>query len=174
MTQFQYQSLQYEVDDPVATISFHRPDRLNALTGSMLLELTDAFARAERDDAVVGIVLTGSGRGFSAGADMDLLSATSKGEARVAGEWRGENEKPGDPQMGDDFRVGYGWMLSLRKPIVAAINGPCAGLGFVLAMLCDLRFAAQVDIFETVPVLYDEDGVKTMRARPRARGAKRA
>jgi enoyl-CoA hydratase/carnithine racemase len=145
----QYECLLYQVDDPVATIIFNRPDRLNALTGQMLSEIADAFARAEHDDGVVGIVLTGSGRGFSAGADMDLLSATSKGEARVAGEWRGETAKPGDPQMGDDFRHGYTWMLSVRKPILAAINGPCAGLGFVLALLCDLRFSAPEAVYTT-------------------------
>jgi enoyl-CoA hydratase/carnithine racemase len=148
MSQHPYQSLIYQVDDPVATIVFHRPDRLNALTGAMLLELTDAFGRAERDDSVVGIVLTGSGRGFSAGADMEMLSAASKGGG-VAGEWRGETAKPGDPDMGDDFRAGYAWMLSVRKPVLAAINGPCAGLGFVLAMLCDLRFAAPEAVFTT-------------------------
>ncbi|HUP25748.1 MAG TPA: enoyl-CoA hydratase-related protein [Thermoanaerobaculia bacterium] len=149
MSQPQYQSLLYQVDDPVATISFHRPDRLNALTGPMLLELADAFGRAERDDAVVGIVLTGSGRGFSAGADMEMLSAVSQGEGSVASEWRGDIEKPGDPEMGDDFRGGYTWMLSVRKPVLAAINGPCAGLGFVLAMLCDIRFAAAEAVFTT-------------------------
>jgi enoyl-CoA hydratase/carnithine racemase len=148
MSQHPYQSLLYQVDDPVATIAFHRPDRLNALTGAMLLELTDAFGRAERDDAVVGIVLTGSGRGFSAGADMEMLSAASKGGG-VAGEWRGEVDKPGDPDMGDDFRGGYTWLLSVRKPILAAINGPCAGLGFVLALLCDLRFAVPEAVFTT-------------------------
>ena len=149
LQQPKYECLLYQVDDPVATISFHRPDRLNALTGQMLLEIADAFARAEQDDGVVGIVLTGSGRGFSAGADMDLLSATSKGEGRVANEWRGETVKPGDPQMGDDFRHGYTWLLSVRKPVLAAINGPCAGLGFVLAMLCDLRYAAPEAVFTT-------------------------
>jgi enoyl-CoA hydratase/carnithine racemase len=149
MSQPSYQSLLYQVDDPVATISFHRPDRLNALTGPMLLELADAFGRAERDDAVVGIVLTGSGRGFSAGADMEMLSAVSQGSSSVAGEFRGTIEKPGDPEMGEDFRGGYTWLLSVRKPVLAAINGPCAGLGFVLAMLCDIRFAAPEAVFTT-------------------------
>ena len=144
-----YQSLLYQVDDPVATISFHRPDRLNALTGPMLIELADAFGRAERDDAVVGIVLTGSGRGFSAGADMEMLSAVSQAGGGFTSEWRGDIEKPGDPEMGDDFRAGYTWLLSVRKPVLAAINGPCAGLGFVLAMLCDLRFAAPEAVFTT-------------------------
>jgi enoyl-CoA hydratase/carnithine racemase len=149
MSQHEYQSLRYQLDEPVAIISFHRPERLNALTGPMLAELADAFGRAERDPAVVGIVLTGSGRGFSAGADMDMLSAVSQGSGGVASEWRGAAEKPGDPEMGDDFRGGYTWMLSVRKPILAAINGPCAGLGFVLALLCDLRFAAPEAVFTT-------------------------
>jgi enoyl-CoA hydratase/carnithine racemase len=145
-----YEDILYSVDDPVATITFNRPDRLNALTGRMLAEMRHAFAAAEDDPAVVGILLTGAGRGFCAGADMASLEATSEGDA---GLFRGAGAElaadPGAEEMGPDFKVSYAWLMAVRKPILAAINGPCAGLGFAIAMLCDLRFAAESAVFTT-------------------------
>ena len=69
-----YEQILYEVTDPVATITLNRPEALNAWTPQMGAELADAAGRADRDRAVVGIVLTGAGRGFCAGADMTMLS----------------------------------------------------------------------------------------------------
>jgi len=69
-----YEEILYEVSDPVATITFNRPERLNALTTRTQVELKHAMVRADRDDRVVGIILTGAGRAFSAGADMQSLS----------------------------------------------------------------------------------------------------
>ncbi len=146
-----YQEILYEVKEPVATIHFNRPDRLNAFTNRMLDELRHALAEAERDERVVGIVITGSGRGFSAGMDMQSLGATAAGgQLRDAGEDRSAlAANPGDPSMGPDFEVTWGYLLKLRKPLIAAVNGPCAGLGFVIAMLCDLRFASEKARFTT-------------------------
>ncbi len=146
-----YQEILYEVKEPVATIHFNRPDRLNAFTNRMLDELRHALAEAERDERVVGIVITGSGRGFSAGMDMQSLGATAAGgQLRDAGEDRSAlAANPGDPSMGPDFEVTWGYLLKLRKPLIAAVNGPCAGLGFVIAMLCDLRFASENARFTT-------------------------
>ncbi len=146
-----YQEILYEVKEPVATIRFNRPDRLNAFTNRMLDELRHALAEAERDERVVGIVITGSGRGFSAGMDMQSLGATAAGgQVPDAGEDRSAlAANPGDPSMGPDFDVTWGYLLKLRKPLIAAVNGPCAGLGFVIAMLCDLRFASENARFTT-------------------------
>ena len=145
-----YQTIQYSVDDPIATITLNRPDRLNALTGQMLAELQQAVAAAEADDRAVAILLTGAGRGFCAGADMARLQATSEGKTRSSVEWNSADAKPGDFDMlGEDYRLGHAYLMATRKPIVAAINGPCAGLGFLIAMLCDIRFASDRAVFTT-------------------------
>jgi len=144
-----YSELLYEVRDPVAIVTLNRPDRLNALTGRLLAEMKHAIAAAESDERVVGIVLTGAGRGFSAGADMqDLQNTATAGGTRASGAPLPESS-PGDPSLGPDFQVTYGYLLAVRKPLLAAINGPCAGLGFVIAMMCDLRFASERATFTT-------------------------
>ncbi len=142
-----YRELIYEVNDPIATITLNRPERLNALTGRLLDEIKHAVAAAEADERVVGIILTGAGRGFSAGADMQGLKSTAEGTSR-AEEDRLESA-PGDPSLGPDFAITYSYLLAVRKPLIAAINGPCAGLGFVIAMLCDMRFASETAVFTT-------------------------
>jgi enoyl-CoA hydratase/carnithine racemase len=146
-----YDEILYDVKDPVATIQFNRPDRLNAFTYRTLEELRHALAQAEIDERVVGIVITGSGRGFSAGMDMQSLSETAAGRrVTAAGADRPSLEAaPGDESMGSDFQVTWGYLLTIRKPMIAAINGPCAGLGFVIALLCDLRFASEKARFTT-------------------------
>jgi enoyl-CoA hydratase/carnithine racemase len=144
-----YQQIVYEVKDPVATIRLNRPDRLNALTDRMLAELRHALAEAEADARVVGIVLTGAGRGFSAGMDMQSLSATASGERAGADDLSELEARPGDPDLGPDFQVTFSYLLGIRKPLVAAVNGPCAGLGMSIALLCDMRFAAPEARFVT-------------------------
>ncbi len=145
-----YQDILYEVNDPVAIVTMNRPDQLNALTGRMMAEMRHAFAAAENDPAVVGIVLTGAGRGFCAGADMQGLSATASGEGGGRAEDFSElKAKPGNPDMGPNFEVTYSYVMSLSKPLIAAINGPCAGLGFVYACLADMRFVERQAKFTT-------------------------
>ena len=141
-----YEEILYEVEEPVATITFHRPKRLNALTNRTVQELRHALAEAERDRRVVGIILTGAGRGFSAGMDMENLSRTASGAGRPSSVSALE-ANPGDPEMGSDFQVTFAYLLSIRKPLIAAVNGPCAGLGFSIALLCDLRFVSEKAIF---------------------------
>ena len=143
-----YEELIYEVEDPIATITLNRPERLNALTGRLLDEIRHAVAAAEADESVVGIILTGAGRGFSAGADMQGLKSTAEGSGGIGGGERLESS-PGDPSLGPDFAITYSYLLAVRKPLIAAINGPCAGLGWVIAMLCDLRFASEKAVFTT-------------------------
>ena len=144
-----YEQILYSVEDPVATITLNRPERLNAWTDRMGDELRHAIARAEADKSVVGIVLTGAGRGFCAGADLKGLQSISTGERARAGTASGLEADPGDPSMGDSFRKHYSYLMSVRKPILAAINGPCAGMAMPIALFCDLRFAAESATFTT-------------------------
>ena len=133
-------AITYEVDDRVATITLHRPERLNAWTGRMHTEYRWAMAAAQDDDEVRDVVVTGAGRGFCAGADARAL----RGHAERGGYDPGTPEDlatPGygvHPGLDGDFR----FQLALRTPVIAAINGPAAGVGLVLACYCDIRFAA--------------------------------
>jgi enoyl-CoA hydratase/carnithine racemase len=143
-----YKEILYEVDDPIATITFNRPDRLNAWTDRMGEEVRHAVARAERDPAVVGMILTGAGRGFCAGADLKQLSDIGDGSYRGASDPALE-AAPGDPEAGAFFRGRYTYLLAVRKPVVAAINGPCAGMAVPISLCADLRFASDRAVFTT-------------------------
>ena len=146
-----YEEIELQIDDPVATITLNRPDKLNALTDRTMQELRHAMATAEASEQVVGIVLTGAGRGFCAGVDMGSLQDIEA--AGTAAGMRQETEleqlDPGDQGMGADFRHGFGYLMTVRKPIIAAVNGPCAGLGFSLSMFCDMRFMSDSAMFTT-------------------------
>jgi enoyl-CoA hydratase/carnithine racemase len=144
-----YQEIIYQVDDPVATITMNRPDQLNAFTTRMLAEIRHALAEAENDERVVGIILTGSGRGFCAGMDIGSLDNMSSGSGGSGDDLSALAAAPGDPDLGEHFQVAFTYLLSVRKPIVAAINGACAGLGFVFALLSDLRFVERQAKFST-------------------------
>ena len=122
-----------EVTEGVCVLTLNRPERMNAWTHAMEERYFDLLEEADRDPAVRVIVVTGSGRGFCPGFDMDALAALSEGDA-------GEVEAPRRPQT---------FPLAVRKPIVAAINGACAGIGLVQALMCDIRFAAAGAKFTT-------------------------
>jgi enoyl-CoA hydratase/carnithine racemase len=144
-----YEDITFTTDGPVATITLNRPDKLNAATYRMLAEIRHAVDRAERNADVVGIVITGAGRGFCAGMDMAALQVIQEAGSTSGLEYEGLEAHPGDRAMGDDFRRGLTYLLTVRKPIIAAINGPVAGYGFSLAVFCDLRFAAEGAVFTT-------------------------
>lgn len=150
-----YDEIIYEVDDPVATITLNRPEALNAWTGTMANELRDALGRAERDPAVVGIVLTGAGKGFCAGADMKNLSSLSGADGAGGGSVEqvtgsaSSNPMPGDPSWGEDFRGNYTHLLSIPKPIIGAINGAVAGMGVPIVLSCDVRFMSESAVLTT-------------------------
>jgi len=143
-----YEEILYAVDDPIATVTLNRPDRLNAWTDRMGAEVKHAVARAEADPEVVVIVITGAGRGFCAGADMKRLQSISKGDAKRE-EIAALAADPGDPEMDEGFRGTYTYLMSIRKPIIAAINGPCAGMAVPIAVACDIRFASDRAVFTT-------------------------
>jgi len=138
-----YEQIRYEVSDPVATITLSRPRVLNAWTQRMAAEVKHALESAESDPAVVAIVITGAGRGFCSGADLRSLQAISEG-AETAPEIPPELEAdPGDPTVGEDFRGTFTYLLSLRKPVIAALNGPVAGMALPIVCCCDLRIASE-------------------------------
>ncbi|MGD9997046.1 MAG: enoyl-CoA hydratase-related protein [Ilumatobacteraceae bacterium] len=141
-----YDEIIYEVDDPVATITLNRPDALNAWTGTMDGELRDAIERANADRNVVGIVVTGAGRAFCAGADMKLLSRLSAGE-REGGS--AGAERPTWASYEGDFGGRLTYMMTIDKPIIAAVNGAVAGMAYPFALCCDLRVVSPDAVFLT-------------------------
>jgi len=140
-----YEHILYDVADRVATVTLNRPDRLNAWTRLMEREARAALEAATRDDGVRVVVLTGAGRGFCAGADMALLGGIRDGRGDEQAPPSGP--MPGGLDLPGDFGLRYTYFPTVPKPIVAAVNGPCAGLGMVMALWCDLRFAAEDAMF---------------------------
>ncbi|MGH9171018.1 MAG: enoyl-CoA hydratase-related protein [Acidimicrobiales bacterium] len=132
---------EYEVADRIATITLKRPERLNSWTGRMSLEYRAALAEASEDAAVRVIVVTGAGRGFCAGADSEALASHMERGAYSPG----LPDDPPAPGFGvrREFDADLAYHLGIAKPIIAAVNGPAAGLGFALMCYCDLRFAAE-------------------------------
>lgn len=127
----QYNTILYQVDANILTLTLNRPERLNAFNSAMLEELIDALDRADADDDVRAIIVTGAGRGFCAGADL------------AAG---GNSFNHGDDKTNPVHRDGGG-LLTLRifdltKPIIAAINGPAVGVGITMTLAMDIRLAS--------------------------------
>jgi enoyl-CoA hydratase/carnithine racemase len=145
-----YQEIIYEVQDPVATITINRPERLNALTARTQVELKHAMIAAERDERVVGIILTGAGRAFSAGADMRSLAEIAERRGIEQDESLAQLEAESrNREVDPEFRVTWSFIPSLKKPVIAAVNGPCAGMSTAIATMCDLRFASESAVFTT-------------------------
>jgi enoyl-CoA hydratase/carnithine racemase len=142
-----YQQILYEVSNFVATLTLNRPEKLNAWTPEMEEEVTAALRSASEDDQVRVIILTGAGKGFCAGADMSLLSALSQGNAQTP--WQSLDAEI-NGNMRSDFRRKHAWLASVPKPVIAAINGPAAGLGFVIPLYCDFRFASEKARFSVI------------------------
>jgi enoyl-CoA hydratase/carnithine racemase len=124
----------YEVIDQIAIITLNRPERLNAWNGALGAGYFAALDRAEADPDVRVIVVTGAGRGFCAGADMDVLQGIGGGSSNAGAAAAGPKNTHA---------------MTLSKPVIAAVNGAAAGLGFVHALACDIRFAAAGAKFTT-------------------------
>ena len=129
-----YSTILYDVDDGILTITLNRPEALNSFTDDMRVELVDACDRADADDNVRAIIVTGAGRGFCAGADL------SRGGSTFDSSKREDRKKDGINRDG-------GGRLTLRlyeltKPIIAAVNGPAVGVGVTMTLAMDIRIAS--------------------------------
>jgi enoyl-CoA hydratase/carnithine racemase len=128
-----FQEILFEVADGVATVTLHRPDKLNAFTVRMMYELIEAFDKTDADDAVRAVIVTGAGRAFCAGADVSGGGQTFDYESQGSTEVK-------------EFRDGGG-LVSLRifestKPVIAAFNGPAVGVGVTMTLPMDVRIAS--------------------------------
>ncbi|MGD8416539.1 MAG: enoyl-CoA hydratase-related protein [Pseudomonadales bacterium] len=135
------------VEDGVGIITLNRPARMNAWTGRMHTEYRFCLAELDADEAVGAIVVTGKGRGFCVGGDAEALT----GHAEKGGYDPGTPEELAKPGHGVDarFEASFAYQFGLCKPIIAAMNGPAAGVGLALACFADLRFAAAGAKFTT-------------------------
>jgi enoyl-CoA hydratase/carnithine racemase len=127
-----------DVADHVATVTLNRPERLNAMTATLTTTLRQTMAELGADDAVRVVILTGAGRGFCAGADMALLQNLTQGGALP----RTMGHEPLDGDAASELQQRYNFLMAVPKPVIACVNGAAAGIGFVLMLFADLRFAA--------------------------------
>jgi enoyl-CoA hydratase/carnithine racemase len=139
-----YQTITYEVAEQILTITLNRPDKLNAFNATMMTELIDAFDKADADDDVRAIIVTGAGRGFCAGADLSSGADTFDRDAKRGPVKRLADGKVdySDPNVRDG-----GGQVTLRifkcmKPVIGAINGPAVGIGVTMQLPMDIRIAS--------------------------------
>jgi enoyl-CoA hydratase/carnithine racemase len=128
----EFEQIRYEVADNVLTLTMNRPDRLNAWTPTMLTELLEAFDRSDADDDVRVVIITGAGRGFCAGADLEAGGSTFDYRERGV-----EDDVPRDGGGQFTLRV-----FASKKPVIAAINGPAVGVGATMTLPMDVRLAS--------------------------------
>jgi enoyl-CoA hydratase/carnithine racemase len=131
-----YQSIIYTTDGPIATIKLNRPEKLNAFGGSMREEILSALDAIAADDRIRVLVVTGEGRGFSAGGDIDHLKELRENK----------DEERFRTILATGQKITRS-MRALAKPVIAAVNGPCAGAGFSFALGCDIRIASDIATF---------------------------
>lgn len=131
-----YQAIIFSTDGPIATIRLNRPEKLNAFGGPMRDEILDALDRIAADDQVRVLIVTGEGRGFSAGGDIHHLK-----------QLRENRDEQGFRSILEKGQMITRRMRALSSPVIAAVNGPCAGAGFSFALGCDIRIASDAAIF---------------------------
>ncbi len=143
-----YEQILYDVRDNLLTITLNRPEKLNAFTGTMMTEMMDAFDRADRDDDIRAIIVTGAGRAFCAGADLSSGPDTfdparvdrpgKKSAVRADGsiDWSNEETRDGGGRL--TLRI-----FECLKPVIAAVNGPAVGVGVTMQLAMDVRLASE-------------------------------
>ncbi len=142
-----YETIRYEIEGPVATITMSRPEVLNAMGGGMTRELLDAVDRADADPDIRALIVTGEGRAFCSGADLSGGAgsfAESRTDAAIRPDGSVDYEHPAVQEGSAIFVERF---YSLNKPVIAAINGPCAGLGASLPLTMDIRLASDTAHF---------------------------
>lgn len=149
-----HEQITVHTEDRVTTVTLNRPDRLNAWTAQMAGEVRAALTHAGSDPETRCIVITGAGRGFCAGADMDTLQTVTTNQKTNASETAAMPERaslPADPDLdlSELYPGQFDYLYACPKPIIAAINGPCAGIGLILSLYADLRFADEAAKFTT-------------------------
>ena len=128
-----FTQIRYEVKNAVAEVTLNRPDRLNAWTKTMMEELMAAASMADADDAVRAVIVTGAGRAFCAGADLDPDTFAERQEAA-----RSMEGVPRDTAGRLTLKL-----IGIKKPIIAAINGPAVGVGITMTLAMDIRLASE-------------------------------
>lgn len=144
-----YNTINYQVSDRILTLTLNRPENLNAFNLEMSQELIDAFRRASNDDSVGAIVVTGAGRTFCAGADLDLDNGDNIFELNedLQPSLNDMNQRLNDPEIVDGVRD-IGGLVTLaifdcNKPVIAAINGAAVGIGATMTCAMDIRLASE-------------------------------
>ncbi|HEY8516224.1 MAG TPA: enoyl-CoA hydratase [Candidatus Binatia bacterium] len=145
-----YAEILYEVTDGVAEVTLNRPEKLNAWTLKMGAEVEHALRTADADPAVRVIIVTGAGKGYCAGADMDMLVSFQKGGAGDDLTASTADLPPLDESLPAALRGPYSYPMALSKPVIAAVNGVAAGLGLSYMLFYDMRFASDRARFGTV------------------------
>jgi enoyl-CoA hydratase/carnithine racemase len=142
-----YETLKYEVEDGILTLTLHRPEHLNAFTVTMARELIAAFARASEEDAVRAIVVTGSGRAFCAGMDLSASGNVFGLDERQKPTLDDMHARFDDPAIVNGVRDTGGQLTmaiyDCKKPVIAAINGPAVGIGATMTLAMDIRLASE-------------------------------
>lgn len=137
---FDYSQIACEIDGPFMVITLNRPDKLNAYTGAMGTEIEDAFRKADADDRVRAVIVTGSGRAFCAGADVSGGASSFDTSGKHGAGVFGNRLASGSPRSGSGF---VDAIFNCRKPSIAAINGPAVGIGITMTLPMDVRIAVK-------------------------------
>jgi enoyl-CoA hydratase/carnithine racemase len=138
------QTLRIEIDGEIGTLTLDRPDAFNAMSPEMIGELALSFAWLADRAPIRALIVTGAGRAFCAGADMEALKTIDPDAVR-----RADNVPPFDMNRRSDWQTRYAYYPSIPKPVIGMLNGATAGIGLVHALYCDLRFAAEGAVFTT-------------------------
>lgn len=142
-----YEQILYDVKDNILTITLNRPEKLNAFTGVMMTEMLDAFDRADKDDEIRAIIVTGAGRAFCAGADLSSGPDTFNSSRSDRPDRKSAIRADGSIDWTNDATRDGGGRLTLRifdclKPVIAAVNGPAVGVGVTMQLAMDVRIAS--------------------------------
>ncbi len=137
-----FEQIQLDVDDGVATITLNRPDKLNAFTARMMREVIAAFDQTDADDDVRAVIVTGAGRGFCAGADLSSGTDTFDYESRTDDDVTERIPSDGIERIRDGGGLATLRIFESKKPVIGAINGPAVGIGVTMTLPMDIRLAS--------------------------------